>query len=45
MLPNFDMFVSDNLPKPQAINAAIRFIRCLKSLVIATNCVCLISVE
>ena len=45
LLPNFDQLISDKVPKTQAINSAIRFLKCLKALTRATNCVCLISVE
>lgn len=45
LLPNFDQLISDKVPKTQAINSVIRFLKCLKALTRATNCVCLISVE
>lgn len=34
-----------DIPKPQAINAVVRFLKCLKAMIRATNCVCVISVE
>ena len=45
LLPNFDQLISETEPKTQAINSVIRFLKCLKALTRATNCVCVISVE
>lgn len=39
LLPNFDLFTANDT------SSVIRFLKCLKSLVRSTNCVCLISVE
>ena len=44
LLPNFDQFLAPE-PSRRDITAMIRFIRCLKTMIRATNCVCLISVE
>ena len=44
LLPNFDQFMAAEATQKD-ITAMVRFLRNLKTLVRATNCVCLISVE
>ena len=44
LLPNFDQFLAAE-PTRRDITAIIRFLRCLKTMVRATNCICVISVE
>ncbi len=39
MLPSFDLFVAEDS------QATIRFLKCLKTLIRSTNCVCIVSVE
>ena len=44
LLPDFDRFIPSE-PSVKDITGMIRFLRCLQTLVKATNCVCLISVQ
>ena len=39
MLPNFDLFIASDT------QATVRFLKCLRTLIRSTNCVCMISVE
>jgi len=44
LLPDFNQFLASE-PTRKNTTAMIRFLRCLKTMIRSTNCVCLISVE